>query len=246
MTDTRTAWLLTRQWRDTAGGLELEFWCASDTLPVCVKLYGQEAVCFIERQSTALTPGAGIRRQAVELKRLDGTPVDALYFRQQRLLQQCRRGDVQLLESDVKPTDRFLMERFITAGISIEASFTDNDGYVLATDARLRPADVHPSLRTLAIDIETRANSRELYSIAAAPAPLTGADPTSGASPRGVVFMRGNGERVRQAGYDLHFLESERDVLEAFFDWLAVADPDILTGWAVVNFDLHFHRAALP
>ena len=47
--------LLTRHWRDTPGGLCLEFWWASEQGPVCVEVPNQEVVFFIARR-----PGAGL------------------------------------------------------------------------------------------------------------------------------------------------------------------------------------------
>ena len=82
--------LLTRQWRDTAHGIERVFWAATEHGPLRLQLSGQEAVCFIDRQR-AFAMGNGIHRQAVNLKQLAGQPVDALYFRQQKTLAKFNR-----------------------------------------------------------------------------------------------------------------------------------------------------------
>ena len=258
------AYLLTRQWRDTRQGIELSLWATSKQGPVNVLVQGQKSVCFIER-SIELTLPAGVQRLARDLQLLHNGPVDALYFSQQKQLQQLRQNDVPLCESDIKPADRYLMERFIRAAFTIEGELHQRDGYLQAINPKLTPCNYLPELKTVAIDIETRGRTRQLYSIAAAtlaaatlapaalaPAALvpaieakdtlsadaTPADMTS--LDDNVVFMIGEGDPLQRDGYRLVFCTSETDLLNRFFDWIARKDPDVLTGWSVVNFDLNF------
>ena len=230
--------LLTRGWRDTGAGIELNLWAWTTDGPLRIAITGQEAVCFVERGAElALPPDA--RRRALPLATLGGAPVDALYFRHQRDLQAIRHGTLRLHESDVKPVERFLMERFVRAGFVASGSIVDEDGYRVMRDPTLRPADVVPTLDVVSLDIETRGGTSELYSIAAAR--LRTADETSADDPDdAVVFMVGVGAGERREGYTLHYRESEREALTSFFDWLCATDPDVLSGWSVVNFDLDF------
>lgn len=254
----RDAYLLTRHWRDTPKGIDLSFWAISDKGPVKIIIESQQSVCFIEKQIELKLP-SGAARKPLELKLLHGNAVDGLYFKQHRQLQQLRQLGAQLCESDIKPTDRFLMERFIRAGFRIEGDITPDNGFEITRNPRLSPIDFNPALKTVSLDIETRAHSRQLYSIAAA---TLGADenitakavdnsPLSDNStiashmlsthpPSSVVFMVGTGKPEKRNGYTLIFCESEKALLEQFFDWLSAADPDVLVGWAVVNFDLNF------
>ena len=163
MGDSITGYLLTRGWRDTPKGVELTFWGATDAGPVRLVIEQQEAVCFIKRSQHLSLP-TGVRRQSRELKLLGGEVVDALYFRQQRDLQALRQSDVVLAESDVKPSDRYLMERFVTAGFEAIGDDVNCDGVRTLDNPRLRGADVQPELKALSLDIETRGNSDQLYS----------------------------------------------------------------------------------
>ena len=99
--------------------VDLTFWGASAQGPVRVEVPAQEAVSFVLRSAPDVRAS---RRENVALRTLDGLGVDAAYFRSQRAMQEERARllseHVVLLESDVKPHDRFLMERFITAGFS--------------------------------------------------------------------------------------------------------------------------------
>ena len=42
--------LLTRNWRDTQGGIELEYWFATDSGPLCALVRGERSVFFLEQR----------------------------------------------------------------------------------------------------------------------------------------------------------------------------------------------------
>ncbi len=230
------AYLLTRHWRDTPQGVELSLWACSAQGPVNLLIRNQQSVCFVERSQELMLP-PGTVRKPLELTLLHGEAVDGLYFRQQRDLQQLRQSSAFLCESDVKPVDRYLMERFIRAPIRIDGQLQRVGNHWRVQQPRLQPGDFQPELRTLAIDIETRGHSRQLYSIAAAIMPREGDAATR---PSDVVFMIGSGEDEQRGHYRLIYQATEKALLNAFFDWTLEIDPDALTGWAIVNFDLNF------
>lgn len=230
------AYLLTRHWRDSPQGLELSLWACSAQGPVNLVIRNQQAVCFIERSRDAFLP-AGATRKPLDLTLLHGEAVDGLYFRQQRDLQQLRQSGAMLCESDVKPVDRYLMERFIRAPVRIDGKLQRVGNHWRVQQPRLQPGDFQPQLRTLAIDIETRGHSRQLYSVAAAIKPEPG---DAESRPSDVVFMIGSGEDEQRGHYQLIYQPNEKALLNAFFNWTLEIDPDALTGWAVVNFDLNF------
>lgn len=239
------AYLLTRGWRDKPDGLEITLWATTEHGPVCVVVSGQRAVCFIDRDAAADLPH-GTQRTQRELCSLQNTPVDALYFLQQRQLTQFKQSDVQslqhLYESDVKPHDRYLMERFIQSGFSIEGNYEQRSGYRLYRNPKLRPINVMPALRVVSLDIETRAHTDTLYSIGA---DVRDFDGDKQSSHPGVVFMVADNisadtASVVRDGYTLHFVPDEQTLLTRFIGWLKQHDPDVIAGWAVVNFDLNF------
>ena len=222
-----TGFLLTRQWRETREGIELRYWAATERGPVRIVFPKQEAVFFASRAAEA----EGVsRRQAVELRSLDGAPVDALYFNSTRALaesrERLRERNVATLESDIKPADRFLMERFITGGLRVEGACVAREGYLEFVQPSIQQASVQPSLRAVSLDIETEGLTGALYSIAVATAE------------RGHVFMIGEGDAPAYTA----FFDDEASLLRAFFSWLRAEDPDLLLGWNVVDFDLQFLR----
>lgn len=274
------AYLLTRHWRDTPQGVELSLWACSEQGPVNIVIVGQQAVCFIERH-IPLAESHGMTRKPLNLSLLHGGEVDGLYFNRQRDLQQLRQLDVPLCESDIKPVDRYLMERFIRAPIRISGVVEQWHNHRRITQPKLLPGDYQPALRTVSIDIETRGNTRQLYSIAGAlmqNLPTKAANTSSStpsteltqdsqysqstrsasaapenartssvidvdvtaSAPSSAVFMIGPGDPVERDGYRLIYCPDEKTLLNAFFDWADLLDPDALIGWAVVNFDLNF------
>ncbi len=244
VSDSIDGFLLTRQFRDTREGLELGYWAATDGLPLWLRYPRQEAVCFTPR-AEALPTIAGVRRKPLELVSMNGKPVDAIYASTWRALSELAGTGAALLESDVKPHDRYLMERYVRAGFTASGEVIQHEAYLEMINPRIKPwqetrvqlsehviaqgADSRPRLVCLALDIETRGSSRELYSIAGA---VAGGDAR--------VFMVGNESDQVRDGYLLHFGQDERTILDAFFAWVAEVDPDVLTGWSVVGFDLAF------
>ena len=146
-----------------------------------VVLRDQEAVCFVPRAGAS---PPGVRRREVALATLDGTPVDALYFRSRRALEAFReRPEPEVYESDVRPADRFLMERFVTAAMVLHGRAERREGFVEYVDPRVRAGDTRPRLRAVSLDIETSGldgddRGQQLWSIA-----VSGADTRTGREP---------------------------------------------------------------
>jgi len=228
------AFLLTRQWRDTSRGLELSFWAASDQGPLRIVLDREEAVCFVERDAgTGTDPLAGLRcrRRAVDLATLEGAPVDALYFRRQRDLVEARdllrgRGIVPC-ESDLKPADRYLMERFVTAGFAARGEVVRKPGYLEMRNPAVRRDDYRQALRWVSLDIETAGLDGALYSVA-----LYSPDDER-------VLMVSDGA-VRCDDTVVESFPSETTLLSRLLEWFTEHDPDLVLGWNVVGFDLDF------
>ena len=227
---TLKGFLLSRQWRDFPDGIELSFWAQSERGPLRLTVPGQSAVCFVDRDQPIGIP-ANAQRKQVNLKSTSGKPVDALYFQSQRDLSALDRSPefgAILHESDLKPADRYLMERFINAGFIAQGSLSECNGYCEIKNPKLVPADQTPALTLASIDIETRGMSQQLYSIAM----------HSGETH--VVLMVGDDENKSLDGFELQFFSTEKTLLEGFFTLLQKVDPDVIIGWNVIGFDLDF------
>jgi DNA polymerase-2 len=226
--------LLSRQWRDlsahdTESGVELSFWLATADGPIRLCVPAQKSVCFVDRESTLQS--AAVERRQLSLSTLEGKPVDALYFNSQRAMGEFHQqsgASGGVYESDIKPADRYLMERFVCAGMRATGELIDHGTYRQIYNPSIKPCDYLPALRLASIDIETRGLSSQLYSIA-----IHSGDTA-------VVLMISEGEAPAVDGFELRYFDSERRLLENFFQTLHALDPDILIGWNVVNFDLDF------
>jgi DNA polymerase-2 len=223
--------LLTRHWRDTEAGVELDFWLATEDGPRRVRVTGQTAVAFIpaEQREAAefVLRGERAHLRDVELRELtlqdfSHRPVLGLYCRQYRKLmaleKKLRQHGVDVYEGDVRPPERYLMERFITAPVLYAGT---------ETDGQLKPdGDYRPQIRTVSLDIETTMQG-ELRSIA-----LEGCGQRQ-------VYMLGppNGD---PSGLDFAFdyCDTRLALLERLEAWFQAHDPDAVIGWSVVQFDL--------
>lgn len=226
--------ILTRNWRDTSAGTEIEYWLATDAGPLKVVLTKQTSVAFVEAQykevvQAQLLGSSDMYLKELELKSFRNQPVLGIYAKQFRQLGKLARAlqshSIPLLEADIRPHERYLMERFITAGVEIHGGHLESRIY---TDCKLAPAPHYrPNLKVVSLDIETSQNL-ELYSIA-----LDGLDER-------VVFMLGEsvaGE-IEPTHFALRYFASRKTMIEALNDWFALHDPDVIIGWNVVQFDL--------
>ncbi|MCH1599340.1 MAG: DNA polymerase II [Pseudomonadales bacterium] len=234
------AFLLTRQWQESPSGNRLIFWFTSARGPLRLVLEQQESVAFFptaqeSRLRNLLADLSNWRVGTTSLADFAGNPVSAIYFKSQRQLFAARdrlsNKQFHLLEADVKPTDRFLMERFVNSAARLQGRVKGAAGYLDIEQARLTPVQVRPNLKAVSLDIETDMTASQLYSIALY------------SDQHSIVLMRDEGEDELVAESDtdslsLQFFESEKRLLEALVKTLESIDPDVVMGWNVVNFDL--------
>jgi len=164
--------ILTRNWRDTDTGTQIEYWLATDSGPLKVVLTQQTSVAFLEVQHKAaveaqLRAMPDLQLRALALKSFQNQPVLGIYAKQFRQLGQLARAlkaqGISLLEADIRPHERYLMERFITAGVEVSGG---QFAHSVCMDCKLLPApDFRPELKVVSLDIET-SQHQELYSIA--------------------------------------------------------------------------------
>lgn len=235
--------VLTRHWHDTPEGTCVEFWLATDQGPRQLRLAPQVSVAFIPVEQAARAQALLVSEQGIEFRPLglrdfDQRPVLGLYCRQHRQLiqleQRLRAAGIDVFEADIRPPERYLMERFITAPVQFSGQ---PDARGVLCDAQLKPLpDYRPTLRLVSLDIETSERG-ELYSIA-----LEGCGQRQ-------VYMLGpaNGDAYAE-DFDLQYCDDRAQLLECLNRWLARHDPDAIIGWSLVQFDLrvlHEHATRL-
>ncbi len=174
---------------------------------------------------------------------------------------------VRTYESDVSAPARHLMERNVKGGIRfLDPPVGEKDGLLDYRDGRVGSSAFTPALRLLSLDVECTPQGG-LFSIslfAEYPADDGGATPVAGVAggnlqdPPDADRAAGGGlvperpiriskvfmiDPARQAGeyhggYEAH--PDERSLLTAFLHSVRAADPDVLIGWNVINFDLRY------
>lgn len=243
--DLQQGFVLTRHWRDTPAGTQVSFWLATDNGPRCVFLPVQTSVMFIPEAHRApaerqLRGEANIELRPLQLCDFHHRPVLGLYTRQHRqaidLEKRLRKAGIDVYEGDVRPPERYMMERFITAPVWFGGT-PDDTGVLL--DAQMKPApEYRPPLKLVSLDIETTAQG-DLYSIA-----LQGCGERQ-------VYMLGPPNKTDAVDFKLDYCDTRAQLLECLNQWLATHDPDAIIGWNLVQFDLrvlheHAQRLKVP
>jgi DNA polymerase-2 len=243
--DLQQGFVLTRHWRDTPAGTEVSFWLATDQGPKCVRLPVQTSVMFIPQAhrkpaELQLKGERGIELRDLALCDFHHRPVLGLYTKQHRQLmdleKRLRKAGIDVYEGDVRPPDRYMMERFITAPVWFGG--TAGEGGMLV-EAQMKPApDYRPPLKLVSLDIETTAQG-DLYSIA-----LEGCGERQ-------VYMLGPPNKTDAVDFKLDYCDTRAELLERLNLWLATHDPDAIIGWNLVQFDLrvlheHAQRLNVP
>jgi DNA polymerase II len=164
--------------------------------------------------------------EATDLRALDGTAVARVTTRVPAdvppLRQRLADHGIAAYEADLRFAYRYLIDRDLRGAITIDGR-SEPGSHVrhIFRNPELTPATWVPSLRVLSIDIETDVRANALYAIALAG---LGVDR---------VLIVGPGPLERAECF-----ATEREVLLRFFALLGELDPDVITGWNLVDFDL--------
>ena len=159
------------------------------------------------------------------LRVLVPTPPDAPPLRDR-----LQKDGVSTYEADVRFAVRYLIDRDIRGGCAIAGTYTSGKRIARIYDEpTLAPAAVDVSPSVLSFDIETDPKARRLLAISLY------AETASG--PVDEVFI------VDEAGRPMPECAircgNEAEALDAFVARVHALDPDVLTGWNVIDFDLN-------
>lgn len=181
------------------------------------------------RDVDAVPRTGGVSIEIAGLKDLQGEPVARVSVPRPAdvppLRERLKSAGVRALEADLRFPYRYLIDHDLRAGVEIEGEATPveegDSGLLLFRNPTLAPADVRIDLRVLSIDLETPADASRVWSVAMAgcgveEVHLVAADHVPGA--------------VSHA--------DEAALLAAVARRIRELDPDVITGWNVVDFDL--------
>ena len=234
--------LLTGDWEDVKGRYYLRFFGISHSGPFEVIMTNQRPGFYVEKAANASLP-PGCQRVDTNLRSFEKKPLDYLSFvsgAQARQVQSALvKQGIRTYESDLKPAEKFLMDREIFAEVVLKnpTHIRQRPGLVQWIDPEVVPLDEAaemPAFSSLSFDIET-GKQGQLFSI-------------------GMHFLNRDQKTERTAafickdmapipnfdGIDIQVFSEEGPMLEAFLALVAQWDPDLLIGWNVVGFDLDF------
>tara|TARA_Y100000031_G_scaffold132714_1_gene154028 strand:+ start:135 stop:2444 length:2310 start_codon:yes stop_codon:yes gene_type:complete len=130
-------------------------------------------------------------------------------------------------EADIRFSTRFLIDHNINSTLTIKGTYEKGD-FVdrVYTEPVLSSGTTHPELKTLSIDIETNPTAQTIYSIS---------------------LVQGTYKKVfivtdKKLTSALSF-KTEKDLLQAFLEQVKKLDPDIITGWNLIDFDFQVIQA---
>ena len=128
---------------------------------------------------------------------------------------------IKCYEADIRFTTRFLIDNNIKGSLDIQGEHKKGN-YVnrIYENPKVKSAEFEPKLKILSIDIETDMKGKEIYSIS-----LYSKDYKK-------VLIVSN-KNLKNA----ESLKDEKSLLERFKELIIKLDPDIITGWNVIDFD---------
>jgi DNA polymerase-2 len=140
------------------------------------------------------------------------------------LRDQLHAAGIDTFEADVRFAARYLIERGIKGGCEIEGDAAIAAGGLIFDNPVVRPAEVNVDPRVLSFDIETDAKGERLLAIS-----------LYGPGVDKVLIVDGSDRRMPDRA---ERCANELAALEAFEARVRSADPDVITGWNIVDFDL--------
>jgi DNA polymerase II len=165
---------------------------------------------------------------AVDRRSFDAAPVCRLELEVPQdvppLRDRLQAAGIETFEADVRFVSRYLIERGIKGGCEIEGQALTAGALTVFDNATLRPAQVSPHPSVLSFDIETDPKGERLLAISLYG---PGLDEV-------LIVEAGDRAMPERATRCAH----ESEALTAFCERVRAFDPDVLTGWNIVDFDL--------
>lgn len=230
--------LLTRHSFDQQGQTVIELWVSTDDGPAKLVINGELPVFFVTRDDLPevkahLQPMSDdFYSQLLSLKTFTHQAVAGLYFNHQKAFYEARsllqQANIEFFEGSFRLADRYLMERFVYAGIEFIGDSRVRKGYVEYRNVKVKPSEYVPKLKMISLDIECSERG-ELFSI--------GLYARNQSQEFRQVLMIGPAQTTDASMDYIQWVDDEVSLLRQFEAVMQQFDPDIIIGWSVVNFD---------
>ena len=207
-----SGFILSTQCYDGAKGISIVVWILSKQGPVKLISTPQKAVFFInESQIDAANRvfsehGIFCEIKPVALKSFMQQQVVSCYFSSLKhyynAAKRLKAQHIKVYEDDIRPVDRFLMERFIKGSVWAQGRQIKSHPYPVLTDTKFKKNnDFTPHFSSLSLDIECNGEG-VLFSIG-----LVGAHIDT-------VLMVGQPQDTSELEFNLHWCVDEIDLLK--------------------------------
>ena len=138
---------------------------------------------------------------------------------------------VRTYEADVNHSLHYLINRTLRGAVRIGGPWRPGEGIDrVYTNPQLEPDDWEPELAVLVLDIETNIETDEVFAVS-----LVGTGPGEGQRLEEIHLV---GEERQGDPDHLYCHADEKAFLKALTVRVREIDPDVLSGWNVVDFDL--------
>jgi DNA polymerase-2 len=227
--------------RRTSGKSEIHLWVSTIRGPAKLVIENESPVFFIERDDVEKVT-ASINLSSIQcsykelnLKTFTQADITGVYFNSLREFYDARsildNSNISFYEGGIRLEERFLMERFIYAGVEFigeESSLKEQEkkGFREYRNVKVKPSNFVPDFRTLSLDIEC-SEKGELYSIG-----------FYASNFKQVIMIQPDALSNEESAADfIHWVNNEHELLKALERTIQEYDPDIIIGWNVINFD---------
>ncbi|WP_404340470.1 DNA polymerase II [Pseudoalteromonas mariniglutinosa] len=231
---------------DSPLGVQFVVWLLTDKGPMKVISAPESVLFFIKAgdqvQAEKVLKKAGVlcRFRSLILKNFQQQAISGCYFKSlkqyYRAVNLLKADNIVVYEEDIRPIDRFLMERFIKGSAWVRGTFAQKNGYRQLTNAQFKNnPDITPQFTVLSLDIECNADG-VLFSIG-----LVGDRIDK-------VLMIGEPEPLHGESINITWCIDEIELLETLQSEISYLDPDVIIGWNIIEFDfsvLHARAEAL-
>jgi DNA polymerase-2 len=232
----QSGFLLSRQVQDKGKSLQITLWLKTEEGAQKIVIKNELAVFFIEEKNVTHAIEilkqhrvTLVKQQSLALKTFGQESVHGFYFENLSQFYRAREclntQQIKCYEDDIRPDDRYLMERFITADVD----------FVYGPEVKCKKSEekLSISLSMLSLDIEC-SMAGELYSIGLYSNNQHNNQANSETEFKCVLMI---GEPQADAEPYIIWLNNEKQLLLELIKQVLIIDADIFIGWNVINFD---------
>ncbi|MCV2402772.1 DNA polymerase II [Marinomonas sp. C2222] len=224
----KSGYIVSRHTKEVNGRIEMSLFIKTPEGTVKVVPDKQHSVFFTDAAPDSFPTGlSGVSVSSTHFKSFENHPVTLIQSQSltihQQMVKLAKANGHSVFEEDVKPHNRYLMERNIRGAVRF-IGIPDTSQQTFQ-QARLIVGDYLPNWLIWSLDIETSVTHNKLLSIGVTSNDLR-------------VCLIVSEQHIESD--EIHCFATEKEMLLAFIAFVKKHSPDIFIGWNLISFDLHF------